>query len=96
MGKPQLTNIIKQKINQLRHELTEDKLNNRSISTFDNTNSSDNPTTETTPPNIFTSYNKLKLTFKTLNKKRSSSYDNIPNIVLKNLPPIHIQLYNNI
>ena len=54
MGEPQLTNIIDQKINQLRHEITEDELNNRLICTFDNTNTSDNPNTETTLPNIFT------------------------------------------
>ncbi|KOX74127.1 hypothetical protein WN51_14207 [Melipona quadrifasciata] len=48
MDKPQLTNIIRHKINQLRHEITENKLNNRSICTFENTNTSDNQNTETT------------------------------------------------
>ncbi|KOX74859.1 hypothetical protein WN51_00371 [Melipona quadrifasciata] len=97
MSKPQLTNIIKQKINRLHHEITEDKLNNISICTFDDTNTSNNPNTEATPPNIFTIYNnKLKLTFEKLNNKKSSSYDNVPNVALKDLPPLYItQLHNN-
>ena len=41
MGKSQLSNIIKHKINQLRHEIIEDKLNNRSICTFNDTNTID-------------------------------------------------------
>ena len=84
--------MIKHKINQLRHEIIEYKLNNRSICTFNDTNTADNPNTETTPSNIFTSYNKLKLTFKKLNNKRSSSNDTISNIALKNLPRLYISL----
>lgn len=93
MDKQQLTNIINHKINQLRHEIAADKLNNRSICTFDDTNTANNPNTETTPPNIFISFSKLKLTFEKLNNKRFSSYDNIPNIALKNLPPLYIYHY---
>ena len=91
--------MIKHKINQLRHKITEDNLNNTLICIFNNTNISDNPNIGTTSPNIFTSYNKLKLIFKKLNNKRSSCYDNIPNISLKNLPPLYIChntiLFNN-
>ena len=93
MGKQQLTNIINHKINQICHEISRDKINNRSICTFDDTNTADNPDTETTPTNIFTSFNKLKLTFKKLNNKRSSSYDNIPNLAFKKLPPLCIYRY---
>ena len=93
MGKQQLINIINHKIKQILHEIAKDKLNNRSICTFDDTNTADNPNTETTPPNIFTSFNKLKLTFKELNNKRSSSYDNIPNIAFKKLLPLYIYHY---
>ena len=93
MGKQQLINIINHKIEQILHEIAKDKLNKRSICTFDDTNTADTPNTETTPPNIFTSFNKLKLTFKELNNKRSSSYDNIPNIAFKKLLPLYIYHY---
>lgn len=93
MGKQQLTNIIKLKIDSLEQEIYQDRLNNRSTCTFDNTNTADNPNENQTHPDYFTSYTKLTLTLKQLNNKKSSSFDNIPNIVLKNLPQQYILNY---
>ncbi|CAK9799901.1 Probable RNA-directed DNA polymerase from transposon X-element [Anthophora quadrimaculata] len=86
MGKPQLTNIIKQKIDALEREIQQDRLNHRTICTFDDFNTADNPNEDKTPPDYFCSHTKLRLTLKVLNNKKSSSFDNIPNIALKNLP----------
>ncbi|XP_017796810.1 PREDICTED: uncharacterized protein LOC108578067 [Habropoda laboriosa] len=86
-GQTTLTNIIKQKTDALKQEiLLQDKLHNKTICTFDNTNTADNPDEDRIPPDYFSSHTKLKLILKKLNNKKLSSFDNIPNIVLKNLP----------
>ncbi|XP_076620345.1 uncharacterized protein LOC143341343 [Colletes latitarsis] len=90
MGKEQHSNIIKRKIETLKQEIERDILDGRTTCSFTNTNTADNPNPETIPSNYFTSYNKLKITFKSLNNKKSSSFDGIPNIALKNLPHQYI------
>ncbi|CAK9799903.1 RNA-directed DNA polymerase from mobile element jockey [Anthophora quadrimaculata] len=93
MGKQQLTNIIKQKIITLKQEILEDRSYNKTICTFSNTNTADNPDEDKIPPDYFTSHTKLILTLKKLNNKKSSSFDNIPNIAFKNLPLLYSYNY---
>ncbi|CAK9832643.1 RNA-directed DNA polymerase from mobile element jockey [Anthophora retusa] len=93
MGKQQLTNIIKHKIDALEQEIQQDRLNNKTICIFDDSNTADNPNEDKIPLDYFTSHTKLRLTLKILNNKKSSSFDNIPNIALKNLPPHYTYNY---
>lgn len=94
MGKKQHCNIVEQKINALQQEMRHDRENNITVCTFSDRNTSNSPDQKSTPPNYFTSYPKLLLTFKNLNNKKSSSFDEIPNIVLKNLPQEYIFCYS--
>ncbi|XP_076660043.1 uncharacterized protein LOC143363333 [Halictus rubicundus] len=55
MGKPRLTDIITQKINTLKTEIVEDRRNNITVCTFSDTNKADNPNTDETPTDFFTS-----------------------------------------
>ncbi|XP_076660285.1 uncharacterized protein LOC143363606 [Halictus rubicundus] len=93
MGKPQLSDIITQKINTLRTEMDEDRRNNITVCNFSDTNKADNPNTDETPTDFFTSTYELNIILRKLNNKKSSSFDNIPNIILKHLPPRFIYNY---
>ncbi|XP_076383724.1 uncharacterized protein LOC143260972 [Megalopta genalis] len=94
IGKTQLSNIIEQKINTLKAEIDDDRRNDRTVCTFSDTNKAENPNPKTIPPNFFTSVYELVSVLKKLNSKKSSSFDNIPNIVLKHLPPLYIHNYS--
>ncbi|XP_015438110.1 PREDICTED: uncharacterized protein LOC107193219 [Dufourea novaeangliae] len=93
LGKPHLTNIINRKINDLKQEIETDKRNEHTICNFSDQNTSNNPNSSHIPENFFTSTIKLRLTFRKLNGKKSASFDEIPNIVLKNLPTRYIYYY---
>ncbi|XP_076660758.1 uncharacterized protein LOC143364146 [Halictus rubicundus] len=93
MGKPELTDIITQKINTLKAEINEDRRNDLTVCTFSDTNKADNPNSDDTPTDFFTSTYELSIILKKLNNKKSSSFDNIPNIILKHLPPRFIYNY---
>ncbi|CAL7937378.1 unnamed protein product [Xylocopa violacea] len=92
-GKEGLTNIVKQKADGIKQDISNDATNKQTICTFSNTNTVDNPNSQEIPANYFTNYYKLKNTFNKLNNKHSSSFDRIPNIALKKLPPEYIRHY---
>ncbi|XP_076298340.1 uncharacterized protein LOC143217689 [Lasioglossum baleicum] len=93
MGKQQLSNIINQKILKLKTEIDEDIRNDNTVCIFSNDNRADNPNPNSIPPNYFTSTFELTQILKNLNNKKSASYDNIPNIILKHLPPVYTHNY---
>ena len=93
LGKPQLNNTIKEKIDLLKQEINTDLSNNSSVCNFSSTNTSDNPNDSVVPQNYFTNFTSLQLKFAKLNNKKSSSFDGIPNIALKKLPLNYIYYF---
>ena len=72
--------------NKLKNKIKQDITLNKTICTFSNENTSDNPKQPDPEINYFTNYNQLSIIFSTLNNKKSSDFDGIPNISVKRLP----------
>ena len=83
----------------LRADIAADTTNNQSVCRFSDSNTSDDPNLDETTSNFFTDPIHLTMTLRKLNNKKSSSFDKIPNICLKKLPPLYITslaiLFNN-
>ncbi|XP_043588297.1 uncharacterized protein LOC122570265 [Bombus pyrosoma] len=86
MGREQLNRIIIAETNKLKNIIEQDRALNKTVCTFSNENTADNPKHPETEINYFTTYNQLKIIFSKLNNKKSSGFDGIPNILLKRLP----------
>ena len=86
MGREQLNRIIIAETNKLKNKIEQDIVLNDTGCTFLNENTSDNPKHPETETSYFTNYNQLKIIFFKLNNKKSSGFDDIPNILLKRLP----------
>ncbi|XP_076482644.1 uncharacterized protein LOC143304841 [Bombus vancouverensis nearcticus] len=86
MGREQLNRIIIVETNKLKNELEQDNTLNKTVCTFPNENTADNPKQPDPEINYFTNYNQLNTILSKLNNKKSSGFDGIPNILLKRLP----------
>ncbi|XP_033347677.1 uncharacterized protein LOC117232433 [Bombus vosnesenskii] len=86
MGREQLNRIIIAETNKLKNEMEQDKTLNKTVRTFSNENTADNPKQPDPEINYFTNYNQLNTIFSKLNNKKSFGFDGIPNILLKRLP----------
>lgn len=88
LGKERLNEIVKREVEKLKKEINEEETNKQKLVNFSQTNSAENPNEY---KDYFTNIYKLIKTFSQLNNKKSSGPDEIPNIVLKNLPNTIIQ-----
>ncbi|XP_050488684.1 uncharacterized protein LOC126872624 [Bombus huntii] len=86
MGREELNRIIIAETNKLKNELEQDKTLNKTVCTFSNENTADNPKQPDPEINYFTNYIQLNTIFSKLNNKKSSGFDGITNILLKRLP----------
>ncbi|XP_068984992.1 uncharacterized protein [Bombus flavifrons] len=86
LGREHLNRIIIAETNKLKNEMGQDITLNKTVSTFSNENTADNPKQPEPEINYFTNYNQLNKIFSKLNNKKSSGFDGIPNILLKRLP----------
>ncbi|XP_033361822.1 uncharacterized protein LOC117240075 [Bombus vosnesenskii] len=86
MGREQLNRIIIAETNKLKNEMEQDKMLNKTVCTFSNENTADNPKQPDPEINYFTNYNQLNTILSKLNNKKSSGFDGIPNTLLKRLP----------
>ena len=86
MGQEQLNRIIIAETNKLKNKIEQDIALNKTVCTFSNENTADDPKQPDPEINYFTNYNQLSTIFSTLNNKKSAGVDGIPNISLKRLP----------
>lgn len=86
LGNPQLTSLVHKKMNELIHNMRENLQNKITLTTFTKDNPSHDPTKEERIKHNLTSIGELKKFLKKLSNKVSSGLDEIPNLVLKNLP----------
>lgn len=93
MGKARLNEIIERDTNIIENEILADSITHKTICNFNNDNPSHMPTEHHITQNYFTNVIETTKKFKKLNNKKSSGIDNIPNLVLKHLPPKIIYNY---
>lgn len=84
MGDEVLTRIVLEETNKLKDEMQKDEEISKTITEFSHTNSAHKPKNEEDV--FFTSYAAMKKIIHTMNSKKSSGIDNIPNIALKHMP----------
>ena len=89
MGKPQLSNIVRSKVDEINADTT----SVTRVCTFSPDNPANNPSHTDIIENYFTDFTQMSYIFKNLNNKKSSSFDGIPNIILKKLPPLYVYFY---
>lgn len=92
LGKKSHENIIKITTNNFIKELETDKKNNISITEFSDNNRAHKPETNSIK-NYFITHLELATILKKMNNKKSSSFDQIPNIILKQIPAKIIYYY---
>lgn len=93
LGNVQLTSIVHKKIEDMKHIWDENVQNNLSLSNFSHDNPAHDPTKAEKIKNNFTNITEMKKFIKKLPNKVSSGLDEIPNLVLKNLPVDTIMEY---
>lgn len=82
-----LREIIDDQIKKLKEEITQDTINNITVTQFTKENKACAPNAEKNiPKNYFCTYPEVTEILKKLPNKTSTGPDNIPNIVLKHLP----------
>ena len=85
LGKPKLTELIEKHYDEIISDIDNISFTNASLMQFSENNSASNPCWDTDADYFSSPLETLKL-FRSLNNKKSSGIDGIPNIVLKNLP----------
>lgn len=99
LGRDELSRIILAETDKLKNEMDSDLTEGRSISRFSEENHADNPKQPDNKLPYFTNFTTAKKIFSTLNNRKSSGLDGIPNIMLKNLPEkivwYYTVLFNN-
>ena len=96
-----LTELVENEYQTLVNEIDNDRRRKQTLTVFSETNSATSPITPNTSTlNCFFSVKHTQLILKNLKNKTSAGIDNIPNVVLKHLPPEYISyytiLFNNI
>jgi len=86
LGNPIMNNIFNNKYKIIEEEIVSGRINNNTICNFQKNNPAHNPIKISVISHYFTNYNTVFKKFKFLNNKKSSGYDNIPNIALKHIP----------
>lgn len=91
---PRLTELIDKEISTLTEEIRDIELNHKTRTIFTENNPATNPKTPGDDNySIFYSSNDCYRIFKNIKNKTSCGVDDIPNVVLKNLPPEYIVCY---
>lgn len=85
LGKHRLSEIVEKRNHNLRNEIELEAINEVTVTNFEEGNFAFEPKAPDTQ-NYFTTMGKTRLIFRNLNNKRSTSWDGIPNIILKHLP----------
>jgi hypothetical protein len=85
-NRPHLNNIINKEIKNFNEKTQSERSNGTTICEFNEENRADNPKTDEKYENYFTNMQDLTKRFRSLNNKKSSGLDKIPNIVLKKIP----------
>lgn len=98
LNNPKFRKIIDRKYNEIMTKIAEDIPT--TISNFTQTNTALSPIQIDSLPNYFTNTFEVQIKLKSLNNKKSSGNDQIPNVVLKKLPQNIISsltiLFNNL
>lgn len=93
IGKPQLNAIVEREAGAIKSAAADDLEREITISNFNNENPADCPIENENLPNYFTSFEVVEKKFKSLNNKKSTGNDHIPNIELKHMHRIIIWQY---